>query len=200
MLQSANYYKLTKLWPFSKIFSLLQMRQKRTHTALRKKHRARTLLQQTKISRLRGACGLMCGAGGRPRRLWLSLSGFMCLLGIGMRELRFLAMPAASELVFIGPVGSSHSHARRSGRRLNPNHNTPDACVHGVVDVHSAVVRTTETMAIHSSSLCRGENHEMMTKRKIVFATMRVLVLGQLQRPGTERTRVDRLAESKCGV
>ena len=117
-----------------------------------------------------------------------------------MRELRFLAMPAASELVFIGPVGSSHSHARRSGRRLNPNHNTPDACVHGVVDVHSAVVRTTETMAIHSSSLCRGENHEMMTKRKIVFATMRVLVLGQLQRPGIERTRVDRLAESNCGV
>ena len=142
----------------------------------------------------------MCGAGGRPRRLWLSLSGFMCLLGIGMRELRFLAVPAASKLVFTGPVGSSHSHARRSGRRLNPNHNTPDACVHGVVDVHSAVVRTTETMVIHSSSLCRGENHEMMTKRKYVFATMRVLVLGQLQRPETERTRGSKMSESQCGV
>ena len=57
------------------------------------------------------------------------------------------------------------------------------------MDVHSVVVRTTETMAIHSSSLCRGENHEMMTKRIYVFATMRVLVLGQLQRPETERTR-----------
>ena len=113
----------------------------------------------------------------------------MCLLGICLRELRFLAVPVASKLVFTGPVGSSHSHARRSGRRLNPNHNTPDACVHGVVDVHSAVVRTTETMVIHSSSLCRGENHEMMTKRIYVFATMRVLVLGQLQRPETERTR-----------
>ena len=133
-------------------------------------------------------CG-RCGAGGRPRRLWLSLSGFMCLLWIGLRELRFLAVPVSSTLLFTGPVGSSHSHARRSGRRFNPNHNTPDACVHGVVDVHSAVVRTTETMAIHSSSLCRGENHEMMTKRKIVFVAMRVLVLGQLQRPETERTR-----------
>ena len=48
--------------------------------------------------------------GGRPRRLWLSLSGFMCLLGVGKNELRFLAMPAASELVFIGPVGSSLVH------------------------------------------------------------------------------------------
>ena len=89
---------------------IFQLFHKRTHTFIRNKHRARTLLQQTKISRLRGACGLMCGAGGRPRRLWLSLSGFMCLLGVGKNELRFLAMPAASELVFIGPVGSSLVH------------------------------------------------------------------------------------------
>ena len=52
-------------------------------------------------------------------RLRLLLSGFMCLLGIGKNEPRFLAVPVASELVFIGPVGPSHSHAPRSGRRLN---------------------------------------------------------------------------------
>ena len=142
----------------------------------------------------------MCGAGGRPRRLWLSLSGFMCLLGICLRELRFLAVPVASKLVFTGPVGSSHSHARRSGRRLNPNHNTPDACVHGVVDVHSAVVRTTETMVIHSSSLCRGENHEMMTKRIYVFATMRGPCLQPAPATWGTTTARCRVAESNCGV
>ena len=47
-------------------------------------------------------------------------------------------------MVFIGPVGSSHSHWRRSGRRLNLNHNTPGACEHGVVDVRGVVVRTTD--------------------------------------------------------
>ena len=43
-------------------------------------------------------------------RLWLSLSGFMRLLGIGMREPRFLGMPATSGMGFIGPVGSSRVH------------------------------------------------------------------------------------------
>ena len=94
-----------------------------------------------------------------------------------MREPRFLAIPAASELVFIGPVGSSHSHARRSGRRLNLNHKAPIARVYDVVRVRCVVVRTTEIMAIHSTSLWRGENHEMITKRKIVFTSMRALVL-----------------------
>ena len=80
--------------------------------------------------------------------------------------------------------------ARRSGRRLNLNHNSLIACVHGVMDVHSVVVRTTETMAIHSSSLCRGERHEMMTKRmNRVRRRCASLVLGQLQRPVAERQR-----------
>ena len=58
------------------------------------------------------------GGGGGPdergreatARLWLSLSGFMSLLGIGMREPRFLGMPATSGMGFIGPVGSSRVH------------------------------------------------------------------------------------------
>ena len=58
------------------------------------------------------------GGGGGPdergreatARLWLSLSGFMSLLGIGMREPRFLWMPATSGMGFIGPVGSSRVH------------------------------------------------------------------------------------------
>ena len=143
----------------------------------------------------------MCGAVGRPRRLWLSLSGFMCLLGICLRELRFLAVPVASKLVFTGPVGSSHSHARRSGRRLNPNHNTPDACVHGVVDVHSAVVRTTETMAIHANTVAYRQRRCLSTKMKIVFVEMRALILGEHQRPEKERTRVVRLQSQHvaCG-
>ena len=58
-------------------------------------------------------------------------------------------MPAAPELVFIGPVGSSLAHRRRPGRRLNLNHNSLTACVHGVVNVCSVVVRTTEMMGIH---------------------------------------------------
>ena len=65
---------------------------------------------------------------------------------------------------------------------------TPDG-LNGVDCCYSTVVITTEAMAIHSSSLCRGENHEMMTKRKIVLTSMRVLVLGQLQRPVAVRTR-----------
>ena len=80
-----------------------------------------------------------------------------------------------SKLVFTGPVGSSHSHARRSGRRLNPNHNTPDACVHGVVDVHSAVVRTTKTMAIHTNMVTYHQRRYLSTKRGSVFVAMRAL-------------------------
>ena len=156
---------------------IFQLFHKRTHTTIRKKHRARTLLQQPKISRLRGACGLMCGAGGRPRRLWLSLSGFMCLLGIGMRELRFLAMPAASELVFIGPVGSSLAHRRRPGRRLNLNHNSLTACVHGVVNVCSVVVRTTEMMGIHWECATYRQRRYFSTKRGSVFVAKRAPVL-----------------------
>ena len=144
---------------------IFQLFHKRTHTFIRNKHRARTLLQQTKISRLRGACGLMCGADGRPRRLWLSLSGFMCLLGVGMRELRFLAMPAASELVFIGPVGSSHSHGTLSGRRYQISFTTHSACEHGVMDVHSVVVRTTDAMVIHSAGSTYRERPKIQNKR-----------------------------------
>ena len=36
-----------------------------------------------------------------------------------------------------------------SGRRLNLNHKSLVACVHGVVNVCSVVVRTTEKMVIH---------------------------------------------------
>ena len=86
-----------------------------------------------------------CGAGGPDeapgcgaRRLWLSLSGTRCCAGIRMRTPRFPAIPAASQMVFIGPVGSSHSHARRSGRRCPISFTRHIACEHGVVVVVKA--------------------------------------------------------------
>ena len=92
-----------------------------------------------------------------------------------MRELRFLAMPAASELVFIGPVGSSHSHGTLSGRRYQISFTRHSACEHGVMDVHSVVVRTTETMAIHSNTVAYRQRRYLSTKRGSVFTSMRVL-------------------------
>ena len=89
----------------------------------------------------------------------------MCLLGGGKNELRFLAMPAASELVFIGPVGSSHSHGTLSGRRYQISFTTHSACEHGVMDVHSVVVRTTDAMVIHSAGSTYRERPKIQNKR-----------------------------------
>ena len=107
-----------------------------------------------------------------------------------MRTPRFPAIPVASEMVFIGPVGSSLAHRRRSGRRLNLNHNSLTACVHGVVNVCSAVVRTTETMVIHWECGTYHQRRYLSTKREIEVTSMRVLVFSQLQRPGAKRTLV----------
>ena len=82
-----------------------------------------------------------------------------------MRELRFLAMPAASELVFIGPVGSSHSHGTLSGRRYQISFTRHSACEHGVMDVHSVVVRTTDAMVIHSAGSTYRERPKIQNKR-----------------------------------
>ena len=139
-------------------------------------------------------------AGVSHRRRWLSLSGFMCLLGIGKNEPRFLVVPVASELVFIGPVGSSHLHAPRSGRRLNLNQKAPVAFVYGVVRVHCVVVRTTEMIAIHSSGVTCCQRRYLSTKRKIVLTSMRALVLWQLRRPAENRQVKSRIAASDCGV
>ena len=65
-----------------------------------------------------------------------------------MRSPRFLAISAAWRVGFIGPVGPFHSHGTRSGRRYQISFTRHFACEHGVMDVHSAVVRTTETMPI----------------------------------------------------
>ena len=67
-----------------------------------------------------------------------------------MRSPRFLATSAAWRVGFIGPVGSSHTHGTRSGRRYQISFTRHFACEHGVVDVHSVAVRTTETMVIHT--------------------------------------------------
>ena len=67
-----------------------------------------------------------------------------------MRSPRFLATSAAWRVGFIGPVGSSQTHGTRSGRRYQISFTRNFAREHGVVDVHSAVVRTTETMVIHT--------------------------------------------------
>ena len=51
------------------------------------------------------------------------------------------------------------------------------ACENGVVDVYSDVVRTTETMAIHANTVAYRQRRCLSTKMKIVFTSMRVLVL-----------------------
>ena len=53
---------------------------------------------------------------------------------------------------------------------------------------------------MHSSSLCRGENHEMMTKRIYVFATMRGPCLQPAPATWGTTTARCRVAESNCGV
>ena len=90
-----------------------------------------------------------------------------------MRSPRFLATSAAWHVGFIGPVGSSHTHSTRSGRRYQISFTRHFACEHGVVDVHSSVVRTTETMVIHSVGRTRREPPGKTTKRSIVFFTTR---------------------------
>ena len=139
-------------------------------------------------------------AGVRPRRLWLSLSGFMCLLGIGKNDPRFLAVPVASELVFIGPVGPSHSHAPRSGRRLDLQSTGTPGGSNGLGSWLRAVVRTTDAMVIHSAGATYRERPKIQNKCLIVFSSMRVFVFGEFFRPGVERMRVLVIAVSECGV
>ena len=55
---------------------------------------------------------------------------------------------------------------------------------------YSGVVRTTKAMVIHSAGGAFRERQEKTTERKIVLTSMRVLVLGQLQRPVAARCRV----------
>ena len=117
-----------------------------------------------------------------------------------MRSPRFLAISAAWRVGLVGPVGSSHLHGTRSGRRYQISFTRHIACAHGVVDVHSAVVRSTETMAIHSNTVAYRQRRYLSTKMKIVFTSMRVLVLCWLQRPGANRQVTSWIAASKCGV
>ena len=63
------------------------------------------------------------------------------------------------------------------GRRLNLNHNSLTACVHGVGNVCSVVVRTTETMAIYWECGKYRQRRYLSTKRGSVFVAMRALVL-----------------------
>ena len=113
-----------------------------------------------------------------------------------MRSPRFLATSAAWRVGFIGPVGSSHTHGTRSGRRYQISFTRHFACEHGVVDVHSAVVRTTETMVIHTDMVTYHQRRYLSTKRGIVFVAMRAL--GSWAAPatcGSKRTGC-RIAES----
>jgi hypothetical protein len=52
------------------------------------------------------------------------------------------------------------------------------------------VVITTDSIVNHSAGRACQKREEKTTEREIVFTLMRVLVLGQLQRPETERTQV----------
>ena len=120
---------------------------------------------------------LMCGADVRPRRLWLSLSGSMSQLGIKKRARRFPAMPVAWRACFIGPVGSSHLHARGSGRQLEVNLVGALRELHGAISKRSVVVRTTEMMAIHLRAMAYRQRRKKTTKRETAFTSMRALVL-----------------------
>jgi len=75
----------------------------------------------------------------------------MCLLGIGKNELRFLAMPAASELVFIGPVGSSRGPINPGQRRSKLCSHDTSRGLHGAVRVGRVVVRTTDMVVVQSA-------------------------------------------------
>ena len=102
---------------------IFQLFHKRTHMPIRKKHRTRTFLQQHKMPRPRGAGGPDeapgCEARHGARRLWLSLSGARCCAGMRMRTPRFPAIPAASEMVFIGNTTATsderYDHSRDRG-------------------------------------------------------------------------------------
>ena len=113
-------------------------------------------------------------------------------VGVGKKnEPRFLATPAASELVFIGHVGSSHSHGTLSGCRYQISFTTHSACEHGVMDVRSVVVRTTDAMVIHFQRVRRTVSApKYKTKDEPCSSRSAPLVLGQLQRPVAERERV----------
>ena len=132
-------------------------------------------------------CHLQVPAGPVPESTFTALSG----------DTSRVARP---RVLFIGPIGSSHLHARRSGRRLNLNQKAPVAFVYGVVRVHCVVVRTTEMIAIHSSGVTCRQRRYLSTKRKIVLTSMRALVLWQLRRPAANRQVKSRLAASDCGV
>ena len=107
-----------------------------------------------------------------------------------MRAPRFPAIPVASEMVFIGPVGSSLAHRRRSGRRLNLNRYLLIACVHGTVKMCSVVVRTMETMVIHRECGTTYRQRRYLAPRgKSRSRRCAVLVFSRLQRPGAHRPR-----------
>ena len=118
-----------------------------------------------------------------------------------MRSPRFLATSAAWRVGFIGPVGSSHT---RPGRRYQISFTRHFACEHGVVDVHSAVVRTTGTMVIHSVGRTRREPPEKTTERSIglsivLFFTTRGPLLSAPATWGRATARC-RVAEANCSV
>ena len=135
-----------------------------------------------------------------PRRLWLSFQTPADCRQINMRSPRFLAISAAWRVGFIGPVGSFHSHGTRSGRRYQISFTRHFACEHGVMDVHSVVVRTTETMAIHSNTVAYRQRRYLSTKRPHVVISMRGPCLQPAPATWGTTTARCRVAESNCGV
>ena len=83
---------------------------------------------------------------------------------------------------------------------MNLNHKALIAYVHGVVNVCSVVVRTTETMVIYWECGTYRQRRYFSTKRGSVFVAKRAL--GSWAAPATcGRKRAGcRIAESQCGV
>ena len=138
--------------------------------------------------------------GCEPWRLCMSLSGASRWRQINMRLPRFLAISAGWRAGFVGHVGSSHSHARRSGRRYQTSFTRHIACEHGMVYVHSAVVRTTETVVIHSSGGTYLQRRSISTKRPHVVISTRGPYLQPAPATWGATTARCRVAESNCGV
>ena len=166
------------------------MRQKRTHIALRKKHRTPFFVFHTKISRQVVVVVLM-SAGVRPRRASGCHFQVSCACwGLECVSRAFWGCQPRREWVSLGLSAHHVCIDAGSGRRLNLNHKSLVACVHGVVNVCSVVVRTTEKMVIHWECGTYHQRRYLSTKRDTVFTSMRVLVFCQLQRPGAKRTLV----------
>ena len=140
------------------------------------------------------------------RRLWLSFQtpADRGILTCARRAFwRHQPHGAWVSLGLSAQLGSSHTHGTRSSRRYQiiPFTRHFAWCEYGAVDVHSAVVKTTQTMAIHSNTAEYHQRRYLSTKREIEVTSMRVRVFIQLQRlGGAERTLVLGLQSQNVAV